>query len=125
MATTSKGIYYPTSSDNIAPLESHFSTLASSVNSALLKIASGKTSTFTGPGTIDTSVSQVSISFGQTFATAPSVVATLVGGSSAVAGYTVVIYGVTTTGFSAKVYRTTATGTAETGLSIHWIAVAA
>lgn len=125
MATTSKGIYYPTSSDNIAPLESHFSTLASSVNTALLKIASGKTSTFTGPSTMDSSVSQVSISFGQTFATAPSVIATLVGGSSAVAGYTVVTYGVSTTSFSAKVYRTSATGTAETGLSIHWIAVAA
>lgn len=125
MATTSKGIYYPTSSDNIAPLESHFSTLASSVNTALLKVASGKTSTFTGPSTMDNSVSQVSISFGQTFATAPSVVATLVGGSSAVAGYTVVTYDVSTTSFSAKVYRTSATGTAETGLSIHWIAVAA
>lgn len=125
MATTSKGIYYPTSSDNIAPLESHFSTLASSVDAALSKIASGKTATFTGPDTSGNSVSQIGISFGQTFATAPSVVATLVGGSSAVAGYTVVTYGVTTTSFSAKVYRTSATGSAETGLSIHWIAVSA
>lgn len=125
MATTSKGIYYPTSSDSVAALETHFSTLASSVNTALSKIASGKTSTFTGPTTIDTSVSQVSISFGQTFTTAPSVTANLVGGSSAVNGYTVVIYGVSTTSFSAKVFRTTATGAAETGLSIHWIAVGA
>jgi len=129
MATTSKGIYYPEATDNIAPLETHFSTLASSVNTALSKIASGKTSTFTGPAANDTSVSQLSISFGQTFATAPSVTANLIGGSSAVGAYTVVIHSVTTTSFSAKVYRTAAStptaNVAETGLSIHWIAVGA
>nr|DAW17419.1 MAG TPA: hypothetical protein [Caudoviricetes sp.] len=123
MATTAKGIYYPTSSDNIAPLETHFSTLASSVNTALTKIAAGKTSTFTGPATVNTSVSQLSIPFGQTFSTIPTVTASLVGGSSAVLSYTVVIYGITTTNFNVKVYRSSPTGTAETGLSVHWQAI--
>jgi hypothetical protein len=37
MATTSNySIYYPSSTDNIAPLESHFSTLATSVDTALV-----------------------------------------------------------------------------------------
>lgn len=125
MATTAKGIYYPTSSDNIAPLETHFSTLASSVDTQLSKITAGKTATFTGPATTGTSVSQVSIPFGVTFPAIPSVTATLVGGSSAVVGYTVVIYGVTTSNFNAKIYRTSATGTAETGLSVHWTAISA
>ena len=123
MATTSKGIYYPTSSDNIAPLESHFATLASSVNTAISKIASGKTATFTGPSTDGSSTTQTNISFGTTFSVIPSVTATLVGGSSAVGSYTVVIYGVTTSSFNAKVFRTGGSG-AESGLAVHWIAVA-
>lgn len=43
MATTSKGIYYPTPSDNIAPLESHFAAMASSIDVALGGTGSGTT----------------------------------------------------------------------------------
>lgn len=124
MATTAKGIYYPTSSDNIAPLETHFSTLASSVDTAISKIASGKTSTFTGPDAAGTSVAKIDIAFGKTFGSIPSVTANVVGGSSAVGAYTVVFYGITTSTFSAKIYKTNGSG-AETGLALHWIAMEA
>jgi hypothetical protein len=122
MATTTKGIYYPTSSDNIAPLESHFATLASSVDTAVSKIVAGKTNTFTGPADAGTSVARIDIPYGKTFASIPSVNAILVGGSSAVGPYTVVLYGLTNTTFSAKVFRTNGTG-AETGLALHWTAI--
>lgn len=123
MATTSKGIYYPTSSDNIAPLESHFAGLATSVNTALNKMQSGVTGTFTGPGAVGASTSPTAISFPTAFATSPSIVATVSGGSSAVGAYTVVIHTFSTTGFTAKVYKTNGTSTAETGLRVHWIAM--
>ena len=124
MATTAKGIYYPTSSDNIAPLETHFSGLASSVDALFSKIKSGVTATFTGPTTVGTSTSPTAITFDTPFATAPAIVAILAGGSSAVEAYTVVIHTVSTTGFTAKVYKTNGTSTAETGLKVHWIAKA-
>ena len=123
MATTSKGIYYPTSSDNIAPLQTHFSGLASSVDSALSKIKSGITNTFTGPAAVATSITPTPITFATAFATVPAVTATLAGGSSAVEAYTVVIHTVSQSGFSAKVYKTNGTGTAESGLRVHWIAI--
>lgn len=122
MATTPKGIYYPTSSDNIAPLESHFATLASSVDTAVSKIVAGKTATFTGPDAAGNSVARIDIAYGTTFASIPSVNAILVGGSSAVGAHTVVLYGITNTTFSAKVFRTNGTG-AETGLALHWTAI--
>jgi hypothetical protein len=122
MATTSKGIYYPTSGDNIAPLETHFSGLASSVNDALSKIQAGKSPTFTGPGAVDTSISPSPIVFPEEFSTIPSVNAIVVGGSSAVNGYTVVVHGVSTTQFTAKVFKTSGTAT-ETGLSLNWTAI--
>ena len=125
MATTSKGIYYPTSSDNIAPLETHFSGLASSVDSALNKIQSGVTATFTGPAAVGASTSPTAITFPTAFATSPAISATLFGGSSAVEAYTVVIHSVSTTGFTAKVFKTNGTGTAETGLRVHYIAIEA
>jgi hypothetical protein len=125
MATTSKGIYYPTSSDNIAPLESHFAGLASSVDSALNKTKSGVTPTFTGPAAVGSSVSPTTITFPTAFATSPAISATLFGGSSAVEAYTVVIHSVSTTGFTAKVFKTNGTSTAETGLRVHWIAMEA
>jgi hypothetical protein len=124
MATTPKGIYYPTSSDNIAPLETHFSGLASSVDTALSKIQAGKTGTFTGPSAVGTSISPSAIVFPEEFSTIPNVSVTLVGGSSAVEGYSVVIHGVSTTQFTAKVFKTAGTA-AETGLSLQWIAVEA
>ena len=125
MATTSKGIYYPTSSDNIAPLESHFAGLASSVNTALGKIQSGVTASFTGPEDPGDSLSPTSITFPVAFANSPAIIATVSGGSSAVQSYNVVIHTFGTTGFTAKVFKTNGNGTAETGLRVHWIAIEA
>jgi hypothetical protein len=125
MATTDKGIYYPTSSDNIAPLETHFAGLASSVDSSLQKIKSGTTATFTGPGSVGTSVTPTAVVFDTAFSSTPSVVANVVGGSSAVLSYGVVIHTVSPTGFTAKVFKNTSATTAETGLRINWIAIEA
>ena len=122
MATTDKGIYYPTSSDNIAPLETHFSTLASSVDILFSKTQSGSSETFTGPAAVGASTSPTAITFTTPFDTSPAVITTLVGGSSAVEAYTVVVHTVSTTGFTAKVYKTNGTSTAETGLKVYWIA---
>jgi hypothetical protein len=123
LAPTPKGIYYPTSSDNIAPLQTHFSGLASSVDSALSKTKSGLTATFTGPAAVGTSISPTAITFTPAFATTPAVSAILAGGSSAVEAYTVVIHSVSQNGFTAKVFKTNGTATAETGLRVHWIAI--
>jgi hypothetical protein len=123
MATTSKGIYYPTSSDNIAPLESHFAGLASSVDDALSKTQAGVTATFTGPATVGASISPTAITFPVAFATSPAITATVSGGSSGVESYNVVIHTFGTTGFTAKVFKTNGTSTAESGLRVHWIAI--
>jgi hypothetical protein len=116
MATTSKGIVYPTSSDNIAPLETHFSALASSVNTVLVR-ASGTTQ-FTGPAAAG-GIQSVSVSFPSAFSTAPKVTAT-VQTTDALSGYAVNIVGApTTTGFTAMVYRLNGSG-ANSGLNLVW-----
>ncbi len=126
MATTSKGIIYPTSSDNIAPLETHFANLASSVDTALGVVSAsipatttaGSTS-FTGPAAADTSVS-VSVTFPSTFGSIPKVVATVQGAGS-VSPYVVTIAGSPSTGgFSATVYRIA--GTTAESLVLNWMA---
>jgi hypothetical protein len=38
MASTDKGIVYPTSGDNIAPLETHFASLAQSADDAITEV---------------------------------------------------------------------------------------
>ena len=122
MAITSKGIYYPTSSDNIAPLESHFALLASSVNVVFAKTQSGTTASFTGPEAVGASVSPTSITFDTEFTSLPRIVASLIGNPSSTEAYTIVIHTVSTTGFSAKVFKTNGTSTAESGLKVNWIA---
>lgn len=126
MATTSKGIIYPTSSDNIAPLETHFANLASSADTAIGVVAAsipapataGSTS-FTGPEAAATSVS-VSVTFPTAFATIPKVVATVQGAGS-VAPHVVTIAGSpSTTGFSATVYKIS--GTTAESLVLNWMA---
>lgn len=112
MAITPKGITYPTSSDNIAPLETHFANLADKADNA--GIIAGKQS-FTGPsatgGTVDVTVTQ-------SFSSAPHVVASVQGptGSSA---YSVTILGdPTTSGFVARVYRLN--GSTAQSLKLVW-----
>lgn len=120
MATTTvRGIYHPTSGDAIAPLETHFALLAGTVNDRVP--VSGQKS-FTGPASTGGTVS-VSVTFANAFTNAPLVTAS-VAGTSVSSAYVVTIYNVTTTGFSATVYRVNGS-TAEGGLNLNWIALGA
>jgi hypothetical protein len=141
MAETSKGIIYPTSGDNIAPLESHFASLASTTNSALITIdesiedvdtdlqdfktevgliAQTGSFSFTGPTSTTTPVEiTVTLPPGY-FSSIPTVVAT-VSGVTTSSAYFPVLHSVTTSQFQARIWRTT--GTAEdTALKLNWIA---
>jgi len=117
MAITPKGISYPTSSDNIAPLETHFANLASSADN--LGVVSG-TQTFNGPsatgGTVD-----VVVTYGQTFPVAPQVSVTIEGHATS-SVYAATVRGVpTTTGFNVRVFRCNGS-TVENGLKVMWLA---
>lgn len=126
MAITTRGIIYPTSSDNIAPLETHFANLASSTNTAIDTLASGipaatlaGSTSFTGPAATGSSVT-VAVTFPSTLTSAPKVVATVQGGTS-VSPYAVAIAGSPSTGgFSATVYRIA--GTTAESLILNWMA---
>lgn len=116
MATTTKGIVYPTSGDSIAPLETHFSALASSVNTVLTRASGAQT--FTGPAATG-GLQSVSVSFPSAFTTAPKVTAT-VQTTDALSAYAVNIVGdPTTSGFTAVVYRLNGSG-ANAGLKLIW-----
>lgn len=117
MAITNKGITYPTSSDNIAPLETHFANLASRADN--VGIVSGA-QVFNGPATTGASV-DVTVNFGMTFTGSPRVTANVQGGS-AVSSYAVTIVNApSTTGFVAKVYKLSG-GTTESNLQLVWMA---
>jgi hypothetical protein len=140
MASTSKGIVYPTSGDNIAPLETHFASLAQSTDDAIVdteaiisdvdddlqafKIEVGKASrsgsfSFTGPTSTTTPVNiTVSLPAGY-FPTAPVVVAT-VSGTSSSSAYFPVLHSITAGQFQARIWRTT--GTTAESLTLRWIA---
>jgi hypothetical protein len=113
---TPKGIVYPTSSDNIAPLETHLALLAQKADKA--GAISGKEG-FTGPedtaGTVN-----VNVTFDTTLTAAPAVVCNVEAGAAA-SSYIATIVSTSTTGFSAKVYRLNGTGSDAT-LKLHWIA---
>lgn len=114
MAITNKGVIYPTSSDSIAPLETHFAALASSADNA--GIVSGAFA-FTGPASTGATV-DVTVTY-TTLGSAPKVTATVQGGASA-SVYAVTILGApTATQFIARVYRLNGT-TAETDLKLVW-----
>lgn len=117
MATTTKGITYPTSGDNIAPLETHFANLASSADN--VGVVSGVES-ITGPtaaGTPET----ITVTFPFEFATVPNITATI-GGSAGSNPYIVTVYSTpTTTQFVVKVHCLSTITSAET-LDLHWMA---
>lgn len=116
MAITTKGITYPTSGDNIAPLETHFANLASTADNA--SVVSGQ-ATFTGP-TAAATPATINVTFPVTFATAPKIVLT-VAGSAAANPYIATVYSTpTTTGFVAKVHCISAVS-AES-LKLNWFA---
>ena len=119
MATTTNGIYYPTSSDNIAPLESVFSTMATSIDTAVKKIQSGTTTAITVGTTVGNS-NTAAITFATAFAAAPSIVGS-VQMTATGSAYTVNFFAVTTTGCTAKITRVA--GTSDDGnLFVNWIA---
>jgi predicted secreted protein len=116
MANTIKGITYPTSSDSIAPLETHFANLASTADNAGAVTGSA---TFTGPSAAGTPAT-VTVTFPATFATAPKVILTVAGSASA-NPYVATVYSTpTTTGFVAKVHCLS-TISAES-LKLTWLA---
>lgn len=126
MASTTRGIIYPTSSDNIAPLETHFANLANSVEEALDDITPGVgatvltgTQSFTGSASTGTTVN-VSVTFPSVQATVPVVTAT-VRGPNPTSAYIVTLAGSpTTSGFTATVYK--ASGSSAESLVLNWMA---
>ena len=117
MANTNKGVDYPTSSSNIAPLETHFANLAAGADN--IGVLSG-TTTFTGSaysGTV--TYVTVAVSYGKTMARVPTVSCTVENVSTV--PYLVNIRDITTTGFNARVYRFTENGSAEANLKLHWM----
>lgn len=107
--TTTKGVTYPTSSDNIAPLETHLQTLAQGADS--VGVLSGSYSVDSGDVPQNTGDSQsVVISLGATMDSAPKVTCTVEGVSSS-SNYSVMVVGpTTTTSFTAKIYRLSGSG---------------
>jgi hypothetical protein len=126
MATTdNKDIVYPTSGDEIAPLETHFASLAESTDAALVLtdaaieavdadlqdfkdevgvIPEANSFSFVGPAAVGTPVN-LTINFpGGYFSTAPVVVATISGVNSS-SGFFPVIHSTTTSQFQARVWR--------------------
>ena len=117
MAATFKGVTYPTSSDNIAPLETHFQNLAEKADAAGVWV---ERKLFTGPSATGSTV-DVTVLFSTAFPSAPKVSAVVEGGSG-MSVYAVSIAGApTTTGFVARVFRCNGS-TAETDLQLVWSA---
>jgi predicted secreted protein len=117
MANTNKGITYPTSGDNIAPLETHFANLADTADNA--GAISGVVS-FTGP-TATGSPATVTVTLPVTLPSAPKVSLT-VGGSAGSNPYIATVYSTpSTTQIVAKVHCVATIALAET-LNLYWVA---
>lgn len=117
MAITAKGISYPTSSDTIAPLETHFANLANTADN--LGTISG-IKTFNGPSATGDTV-DVLVTYGQTFPVAPQISATIEGHATSSVYASTVLGTPTTTGFTIRVFRCNGS-TVENGLKIMWLA---
>jgi len=140
MAQTSRGITYPTSGDNIAPLETHFASLAGTTNTAIGVVqadvdsvdadlqdfksqvslpASGSFS-FTGPSDTSTAVN-ITVPFPSGYFSAAPVVVACISGPSTASPHTATIHSVTSSQFQAKVVRIS--GTTAQSLALKWIAL--
>lgn len=117
MNNTAKGVPYPTSSDNIAPLESHLATIAQGADN--VGVLSG-IEPFTGPDPTGGTES-VSVSFDGVTLSNNAVVTCNVNAGASASSYIATITTTSTTGFTAKVYRLNGTG-ADASLKLHWIA---
>lgn len=102
MAITSKNIYYPVSTDQITPLESVFSTMASSIDAALpLSGTQAVTYTATAGNT-----QSVTVTFASALSAAPTkILCTVRGPASGSSSYIVTVTNSTTTNFTALIYR--------------------
>jgi hypothetical protein len=128
MASTTKGIVYPTSGDNVAPLETHFASLAQSADDAIGDLAVTVTEVDTAVDTLRADIgvipkagtyslnsptsttvpASITVTLpGGHFTTAPIVVAT-VSGTSGSGAYFPVIHSTTTSQFQANVWRSVA-----------------
>jgi hypothetical protein len=140
MASTDKGIVYPTSGDNIAPLETHFASLAQSADDAIDEVQTlaeeVETSVqalrddigyipqvgsfaFTGPSSSSTPAAVTITLPSGYFDTAPTVVATVSGINTSNA-YFPVLHSITASQFQVRVWTTNAT--AGESLTLQWIA---
>jgi hypothetical protein len=140
MASTTRGITYPTSGDNIAPLETHFASLAETTDTAISEVEdtiadvdadlqsfklqaaapSKGTFAFVGPANTTTAVNIVVTFPPGYFSTAPIVVVTISGPDTA-SPYTASVHTVTTSQFQAKIVRIS--GSTAQNLSLNWIAL--
>jgi hypothetical protein len=111
MAITAKGIYYPTSTDAITPLESVFSTVASSVDEAV-PLSGTQDVVFTG--TTAGSTQTATVSFPSTLSAAPTLVQVTVRGPvSSSSSYVATVTNSSATNFTVVLYRLNA-GSSQT-----------
>ena len=108
MATTPKGLVYPTSSDQITPLESVFAAMATSVDEAI-PLSGSYSLQFTGNSA---ATQVVSVAFGQTLSSAPDKIqVTVRGPASSSSSYVPTVTNSTTEGCTVNVYRINGSGT--------------
>lgn len=117
MPNTNKGVYYPSSSDQIAPLQTILGNIAQTADN--VGVVTGE-QLFTGPAATGEVVT-VNVSFPAALSAVPKVFTTVRGGTGA-SVYAVTILGdPTVNGFSARVFRCNGS-TAETNLRLTWAA---
>lgn len=116
---TTRNIAYPEASDDIAPLETWFHGMATSIDDALAKNQSGRTTALTLGTTVGTATT-ATITFPAAFASVPNIVGS-VSSTSTNSAYVVTFFNVSTTGCTAKITRVYGT-TNDGNLFINWIA---
>jgi hypothetical protein len=117
MPTTSKGVYYPSSSDQISPLQTILGNIASTADN--IGMITGEQQ-FTGPSATGETVT-VNVTFASALSAAPKVFITVKGGTGASVYAATILGDPTVNGFSAKVFRCNGS-TAETNLKLVWAA---
>jgi len=116
MESTNKGVTFPSSTDSIAPLETHFAALAETADN--VGVRSGRQQ-FVGPSATAGTVT-VNVVFAAPMKRDPVITANVQAGPAA-SSYIVVITARSATGFSARIYRLNGSG-ADSNLFLHWMA---
>lgn len=115
MAVTNKGVVYPTSSDNIAPLETHFANLASSADN--IGVIAGRTQ-FTGPDATGSTM-DVEVTFASTAPLNSKVTANVETTANGSCYAVTLLESPTVNGFKVRVYRLN--GSTPEALKLAWI----